>query len=198
MTNGQKTWREIFASSSYGINPLDLGFAGDRTENTLLHLMERSAGGDGYLDDPTIDPDVIVLLIGVNNTWNTDQPVVDKIVAGNIAIISRLRHLRPHATIIVQSLLPAESSDHTRRYIVPVNQALRRYVQSFGPLVRWLDVYHLFATPTDSPSAELFGDGVHPNGKGYEIWAPELAKAIKGALASSPRNNVRGPREPLE
>jgi lysophospholipase L1-like esterase len=142
-------------------------------------------GGEGYLDSPTLDPDIIVLMIGVNNTWN-GGPIVENVVAGNIAIIARLRQLRPRATIIIQSLLPAGSGDRDKQYIVPINRLLRQMIQGFGPKVVWLDLYPLFVSPDSSPNAKLFVDGVHPNANGYERWSPELLKTIRGINSRAP------------
>ena len=179
-TNFPNVWRETFGDTRSTCPALNLGFSGDRTENLLLHLLPRHKGGDGYLDDASLDPDVIVLMIGVNNTWKNDTgPVVENVVAGNIAIIARLRQLRPRATIIVQSLLPAYNREHTVRYIVPINRLLRRLTLGLGPRVRWLDLYPLFVGPDASPSEKLFDDGVHPNADGYRIWYPELLKAVR-------------------
>lgn len=178
---GQDVWRRTFANPVSAYRGVDLGFAGDRTENLLLHLLERRDGGDGYLDDPSLDPDIIFLMIGVNNTWKTEAPVVEKVVAGNIAIVAKLRQLRPRATVIVQSLLPAESGKHDEEIIIPINRSLRPLVEALGPKVRWLDLYPLFATPDGAPAPELFLDKVHPNANGYEIWAAELLKLLRPA-----------------
>ncbi len=180
-TAGLPVWTRTFDGARAPIPSIDLGFAGDRTENLLMHITPRAAGGTGYLDDPALSPEVIVLMIGINNTWKTQGPVVENVIAGNIAIISRLRQMRPNARLIVQSLLPAQDPAHTRNFVVPINQALQRTVEGLGPKVEWLDVYPLFVDAQGGPAAELFPDKVHPALKGYEIWSQVLVNALKGA-----------------
>ena len=184
-TNYPNVWTGTFGNPRSAYHAVNLGFSGDRTENLLLHLVPQRDGGEGYFDSPTLDPDIIVLMIGVNNTWN-GGPIVENVVAGNIAIIARLRQLRPRATIIIQSLLPAGSGDRDKQYIVPINRLLRQMIQGFGPKVVWLDLYPLFVSPDGSPNANLFVDGVHPNANGYERWSPELLKTIRGINSRAP------------
>jgi len=183
-THGSQQWEETFGSSGV-YKGLNLGFAGDRTENLLYHLLEKDAGGEGFLQDPALDPDVIVLLIGVNNTWRTEGPIIEDVVAGNIAIIARLRQLRPRATILVQSLLPAENSARSTNLIVPINQQLSRLIGGLGPKVRWLDVYSHFAGTDGTPEPSLFVDTVHPSAAGYEVWRPVLLDALKELVGPS-------------
>ena len=192
-TDGQDVWQRSFEDPRSDFRGLDLGFAGDRTENLLFHLLPRACGGDGYLDDPSLNPEIIVLMIGINNTWKTSGLTVERIVAGNMAIIVRIRQLRPRAALIVQSLLPAQTIEHVEQFVVPINQQLRPLVESLGPDVHWLDLYPLFVSQIGAPSSSLFRDGVHPNADGYAVWAPKLVEVLQAIRSKRPATGDRRP-----
>lgn len=187
LSHGEAVWQEAFGNPDFAYPAVNLGFSGDRTENLLFHLVEENSGGEGFLENPRLAPKVIVLLIGVNNTWDKDERVIDQVVAGNIAAIARLRQLRPDAKIIVQSLLPTQDVERSRDIIQPINQKLSEILDGLDPKVSWLDVYPLFAAKDGGPRADLFVDTVHPSAAGYAIWKPELVNALDLALAGEQR-----------
>ena len=100
---------------------MNLGVAGDRTENVLYRLLPKSEGGLGHLDDPRLQPQIIVLMIGINNTWSSPGDIVGLTLEGQWAVIRRLRSLRPNATIVVNSLLPTNQRAHDRDLVEPIN-----------------------------------------------------------------------------
>jgi len=189
-SHGANQWEGAFGSSGI-YKSMNLGFAGDRTENLLFHLLDKDSGGEAFLQNSELDPDVIVLMIGVNNTWRTDGPIVEDVVAGNIAIIARLRQLRPRSTIVVQSLLPAENSERSTNLIMPINQQLAKLVGGLGPKVIWLDLYRHFAEPDGTPEPSLFVDTVHPSAAGYEVWKPVLLDALKDLVGCPTQSSER-------
>ncbi|MDZ4365098.1 GDSL-type esterase/lipase family protein [Brevundimonas sp.] len=168
-------------SRNYGLN---LGVAGDRTENTLLRLLPVAEGGFGHMDDPRLQPEIIVLMLGVNNVSRTDEPVVEKIVAGDLAVIHRLRQLRPNASILVQSILPTEIARDGPDIIEPVNRRLEAEVSAMGPNVTWLNLYPDFLGADGVLNPALFRDGYHLTLAGYQVWQSRLLPALEAMRVS--------------
>lgn len=185
-------WRSAFALPSKPNYALNLGVAGDRTENLLYRLLPKAAGGLGHLDDPRIQPQVIVLMIGINNTWSTRNDIVEQTVDGQLAVIRRLRTLRPQATLVVNALLPTNNRPHDRDQVEPINRRLAAEVARLGSEVAWLDTYPAFLRDDGTGDPTLFKDGVHPNAAGYARWSrlllPRLdaAQALRGTRIASP------------
>ena len=183
-------WRAAYSSPGLPNYALNLGVAGDRTENLLYRLLPEAAGGMGHLDDPRIQPQIIVLMIGINNTWSSIQDMVRLTVEGQLAVIRRLRELRPNAALVVNSLLPTNNLIHDRELVEPVNKRLAAEVARMGRDVSWLDAYPAFLRPNGAGDPTLFKDGVHPNAAGYARWSAALMPkldALRAARATSAR-----------
>lgn len=171
-------WDETFGqpgTKNYGLN---LGVSGDRTENVLLRLLSAKDGGFGQMDDPTIQPEIILFMCGINNVGHTDEPAIEKIVAGDLAVIRRLRELRPKAHILVQSILPTNNPGDAERYIKPINSRLATETRKLQPHASWLDLYSSFVGPDGTQDASLFRDGYHPTIKGYKVWRASVLPAL--------------------
>lgn len=183
-------WRAAHGSPGSPNHALNLGVAGDRTENLLYRLLPKAAGGMGHMDDPRIQPQIIVLMIGINNTWSSTQDIVGLTVEGQLAVIRRLRELRPNAALVVNSLLPTNNLAHDRELVEPINKRLAAEVARMGREVSWLDVYPAFLRPSGAGDPTLFNDGVHPNAAGYARWNAALMQkldALRAARATSGR-----------
>lgn len=173
---GRAVWNESFAPNA----ALNLGISGDRTEHVLHRLAPRATGGLGELDAPGLEPDLVILMIGVNNTWAAESPVVESVVAGVQAVVERVHERKPRARIILQSLLPLPDDAKNRTVIQPVNQRLVALAASapFATFVTYLDLYPAFVDATGKQIPSHFADGVHPNEAGYRAWRDLLVPAI--------------------
>jgi lysophospholipase L1-like esterase len=177
-------WASTFGATGSDNYALNLGVSGDCTENTLLRLLDAKSGGFGELDDPLIQPEIFVFMLGINNIWHTDEPVVEKIVAGDLAVIARLHQLRPSATIVVNSMLPTANPSEVARYVAPVNARLEHETKALGPNIRWLNLFPAFLRADGSQNPVLFRDGVHLTLKGYETWRAELLPVLNAIRAT--------------
>lgn len=167
-------WRKDFSDPASPNYALNLGVAGDRTENVLLRLLEKNRGGFGELDNPDLQPKIIVLMIGINNTWHTDGDIVSAVAKGQVAVIRRLRDLRPKAIILVNSLLPTNDEARNESIVIPINRRLAASVARLGKGFVFLDLYPSFLGPDGKENGQLFRDGVHPNTQGYRVWEGQL------------------------
>lgn len=179
LTEGAAFWRDSFADA------LNLGVAGDRTEHVLYRLEAKSEGGMGELDDPHLDPKVIVLMIGTNNLFS-QRP--DQIIAGINAVVARLRMLRPHARLVLCSILPVSKAELNETVVVPINRVIKGLRED--PAVEWLDLYPKFVDENGVQRGGLFRDGVHPTEAGYRIWRNELEKLLGKMVKAGSKERV--------
>jgi lysophospholipase L1-like esterase len=177
---GRVVWDETFGGSNPDYSGLNLGISGDRTEHVLHRIRPATEGGLGQLDRPDLDPDVIVLLIGINNSWAAETPAVDSIVQGVRAVVAAVHDRKPRARIVLLSLLPTNEPARNAEIVGPVNAALAAFA-SDGPqtaYVRYLDLYPAFLGADGLQNRAFFMDGVHPNEAGYRAWRDRLIPFI--------------------
>jgi lysophospholipase L1-like esterase len=185
---GRKIWDESFAGSPPENRAMDFGISGDRIEHVLYRLLPRSAGGQGELDAPELDPEFIILLIGINNTWAAEDPEVDSIVAGIRAVLTAVHERKPKARIILQSLLPTDEPAKNREVVQPINQDLAELVKGppFADFTSFLDLYPSFVDGSGRQISGYFNDGLHPSLYGYRIWRDRLVPYLKAARNPAP------------
>lgn len=174
---GRSVWDETFGGRDPSRLGLNLGISGDRTEHVLYRIQPRSEGGLGELDRPDLNPDAVVLMIGINNSWDAETPAVDSVVAGVRAVVAAVHARKPDALIVLQSLLPTQEAERNAGVVVPVNAALAGFALEPDQAghVRYLDLYPAFLGPDGRQNRALFMDGVHPNEAGYRAWRDRLA-----------------------
>lgn len=174
---GLDSWQPAFGSGLPENRALNMGISGDRTEHVLYRIQPAAQGGLGQLDPPELDPDFIVLMIGINNTWAQEDPVVDSVVAGITRVLEAAHDRKPEARIVLQSLLPTNDPLRNRDVVVPVNARIVELVKRkpYADYTVFLNLYPLF---TDSAGNQKTGffvtDGVHPNDAGYRAWSARL------------------------
>jgi len=147
-------------------------------------VVNRGIGGDfsyGILNrlDEIIarKPSKVFLLIGVNDIGN-DIP--DAVIANNVRkIVSRLQRETPDTKIFIQSILPVNPEypgfpqHYDKQYhVLMTNQLL--YKVALDTKVTFVNLFPLFLDDRQRLDANLTGDGLHLNRKGYEIWVKHL------------------------
>lgn len=186
---GRAVWDETFGGTDPSHLGLNLGISGDRTEHLLYRIQPRSEGGLGELDRPDLNPDVIVLMIGINNSWDAETPAVDSVVAGVRAVVAAVHARKPDARIVLQSLLPTQEPARNMELVLPVNAALAGFAtepEQAGH-VRFLDLYPAFVGADGQQNRGFFMDAVHPNEAGYRAWRGRLVPFLATIRADRPR-----------
>jgi lysophospholipase L1-like esterase len=173
---GRAVWNETFDGTNPENLALNLGISGDRTEHVLQRILPKSDGGLGELDRSDLDPDVVVLLIGINNSWDAETPAVSSIVDGVRAVVASVHARKPRALIVLQSLLPTNEPARNAEVVMPVNALLADFAAQAPQTtyVRYLDIHTAFLGPDALQDRSLFMDGVHPNERGYRAWRDRL------------------------
>ena len=178
-TNGKAQWKAFFASGAR--KALNLGTSADRTEHVLWRLTEGKEL-DGY------EAKCILLMIGTNNSGHfpfAEEPPVDTIM-GIRAILDVIRKKQPKARTILTAIFPrgADATDARRLRNDVVNKEIATFAD--GKSVIWCDFSDKFLDAQGRLSRELFPDLLHPNARGYEIWASAVVPLVDAVLAAGP------------
>jgi lysophospholipase L1-like esterase len=132
-------------------------------------------------------PDIILLMIGTNDTawWTAEN--ADQIGARHDALIEQLRTARPNASIFVASIPPQSSAiiqpNNVDRAALTqqLNEVIKSNVEArvaLGQRVRFVDVNSALTT------ADLY-DGIHPTEAAHAMVAQKFLEAIRAALGSA-------------
>lgn len=170
--------KAVFEREFKGLPILNVGNSGDRTEQTLW-VIER-------LPWETMNTKAIMVMIGTNNTgWRkeTEESTTDTF-EGIRAIITQLKQRAPQAKILLLAIFPrgAKASDYLRVRNEKINAILPTLCD--GQQVFWMNINgKLLESDGATLSKEIMPDLLHPNAKGYEIWAsavkPWLVEQVK-------------------
>ena len=174
---GIDSWKPAFVEGLPENKALNMGISGDRTEHVLHRIQPKAEGGMGQLDAAELNPEFIVLMIGINNTWAQEDPVVDSVVAGIASVVDAVHTRKPNARIILQSLLPTHEAERNRDVVLPVNSRISALAgqNPYSAYVTYLNLYPLFTDAGGLQKKEFFvSDGVHPNDAGYRAWRATL------------------------
>jgi lysophospholipase L1-like esterase len=181
---GKKVWDKYFAP----LRALNFGIGGDRTQHVLWRIEH------GELDH--LKPKVLVLLIGTNNTGkekSTGLPrnLTPEVIAGVKAVVRALRAKLPETKLLLLGIFPRGQKDD------PVREQIRTINAAIAPLhdgkhIHFLDLAPAFLEPDGTLPRSLMPDLLHPNDRGYEVWAKAieqpLARLLRGEPATPPRS----------
>ena len=154
---------------------INQGIGGNRT----CQLFDRL-----YPDAIAFEPDIITVLIGVNDIWHRYgagkiETTDEQIETNYRAILSRLKK-QTNAKIVMLApyLLDSKSVDHMRDDLERVLIIERKLADEFADAFVSLDI--LFAEAVKTQPEPLFysNDGVHPNQNGAQFIAKHLVDAI--------------------
>jgi lysophospholipase L1-like esterase len=150
-------------------NPLNLGIGGDRTQHVLWRLDNGEVDG--------IKPKVTVLMIGTNNLGNKESP--EDTILGVKAVVAKLREKLSETKILLLAVFPrGEKADNPyRAQIKQVNDAISQ-LDDGGKHVKYLDIGDKFLTEDKTLTKEIMPDALHPNEKGYQIWADAIQPTL--------------------
>ncbi|MDQ1923031.1 GDSL-type esterase/lipase family protein [Massilia pseudoviolaceinigra] len=163
---GAPIWQRYYAR----YNALGLGFGGDHTENVLWRLQHGALEG--------LDPKVVVLMAGTNNTGDRrENPVTT--AAGIRRNIEEVRQRLPNARILLLAIFPrdAKPDSQLRRINDEVNKILAGFDD--GKRIFFLNINQTFLNADGTLSREVMPDLLHLNEQSYEAWAKAMAPALQ-------------------
>ncbi|RMF93565.1 MAG: hypothetical protein D6741_13560, partial [Planctomycetota bacterium] len=160
-------------------NAVNLGIGGDRTQHVLWRLENGNIDG--------ISPKLAVVMIGTNNSRDNTP---EEIAEGVEAIVKKLRTALPETKILLLAIFPRGENDDDplRQTNMKANKLIAKLDD--GKMVQFVDINAKFLTKDRVLTRAIMPDLLHPNEKGYIIWAnaiePYVAK-IFGPLPSGPQ-----------
>lgn len=167
---GAEVWDDYYVER----NAFNLGFSGDRTENVLWRLQQGEVAA--------MQPEVVVLMIGTNNTGHRQDPA-EVTSAGVEAIITELGQRLPDAEVLLLAIFPrgATPEDPLRQLNRAINQQLESLAAKHGD-VTFLDLNDIFLDEQGHLPAHIMPDMLHPNARGYRLWAKAMEPKLKELL----------------
>jgi lysophospholipase L1-like esterase len=160
---GLTVWQAHFGK----ISVADFGISGDQVQHVLWRAQH------GQLDGQ--DPKLVMLMIGTNNLGQDPKDVA----AGIKMLIDEYETRCPHAQVLLLGVFPrnAAPTDPARDWIKKVNTIISGYVSD--PRVTYLDFGSDFLKPDGTLTKDIMPDLLHPNDKGYEIWAKAITPVVE-------------------
>jgi beta-glucosidase len=162
---GRQVWNKYYKKRK----PLNLGYSGDRTENVLWRLQHGEVEG--------ISPKLAVIMIGTNNTGHR-QEAPEHTALGIRYIIDELQHRLPKTKILLLAIFPREESPNGK--LRKINDDINDIISGYAKIrnVSYLDINHVFLDPDGTLPKSIMPDLLHPQAKGYALWAEAMEPAI--------------------
>jgi lysophospholipase L1-like esterase len=160
----------------------DRGISGQTTPQMLLRFRP---------DVVDLKPKVVVILAGTNDIAGNTGPMTDAEIQGNLASMSEIA-VANKIKVVLSSITPVSSyhlaspnanpqtSQRPMARIRAINEWMQAYAARNGHV--YLDYFTPMLDEAGLLKAELSGDDLHPNEKGYQIMAPLVEAAIVKAL----------------
>ncbi|MGD0090818.1 MAG: GDSL-type esterase/lipase family protein [Planctomycetota bacterium] len=159
---GKTVWHKYFEQ----YRALNLGIGGDRTEHVLWRMQNGEL--EGY------KARLFVIMIGTNNGNNSAGDVAE----GITAIVKEIQTKQPQAKILLLDIFPrGEKPNPAREKNEEVNKIVAKLDD--GKMLKYLDIGDKFLTADKTLTKEIMPDALHPNLKGYEIWAQAILPTVK-------------------
>ncbi len=170
---GKAVWEKEIAP----LKAANFGFSGDQTQHVLWRL------DNGELP-ATLTPKVAVIMIGTNNTGHKPMQKPEEIAAGVQAVVDRLYAHSSKTKILLMAIFPrgAKPADANRMNNAAANALIAKLAGYKN--VKYLDINKKFLQPDGTLTKEIMPDFLHPQAKGYQIWADSVVPEIKKLLAA--------------
>jgi lysophospholipase L1-like esterase len=166
-------WRDqpLWKTKYVPMKAVDFGIGGDCTQHVLWRLQNGECKG--------IKPKLVVLMIGTNNMGGNSE---SQIVEGITAIVKEFRTRLPGSRILLLAIFPRgeKADDPLRKKVNDVNREIAKLDD--GKWVKYLDINGKFLDADGTLPRDIMPDLVHPNAKGYQIWADAIEPTLQELL----------------
>jgi lysophospholipase L1-like esterase len=165
---GKDVWEKYYGNRK----AMNAGISGDRTQHVLWRLDHGNLDG--------IHPKLAVVMIGTNNAPQ-DGNTGGEIGEGIKAIIGKLREKLPETKVLLLAIFPRSDkpaeNEQMKKKIAKANQIAASLADN--KMIYFMDIGPRFLDAEGNIPTDIVPDHLHPNAKGYEIWA----KAIEPKVA---------------
>ncbi len=163
---GKAVWAKYFAP----LKAANFGIAGDGTRGVLWRIQNGELEG--------IHPKVVVPLIGTNNSGEK----ADAIAGGVKDIITGIHKQQSDIRILLHAIFlrDGQPTAGSRPKFVQFNAILATYAKSDNPRrVIYIDIGDKYLNSDKTMNQDLMPDTLHPNEKGYEVWAEAIIDTVR-------------------
>jgi len=162
---------------------INRGISGQTTPQMLVRFRP---------DVIALRPQVVVILAGTNDLAGNTGPMTLEAIENNLTSMFELARANA-IRVVIASVLPVSDYGKNREGN-PIVQTTRRQPEKIKALNEWiknyasqnglvyLDYYSATVDEKGFLKAELSGDGLHPNDKGYAVMQPMVEQAIQAAM----------------
>ncbi len=165
---GSNVWNQYYGK----LKAINMGVSGDQTQHVLWRFEH------GQLDG--IKAKVAVVMIGTNNS-KTNQFTEGQILEGVTAVVQQIRERQPNTKILLLAIFPrGRTFSEQRGKILQVNEALAKLDDESH--IFYMDIGALFIEKDGSISKSVMPDYLHPNERGFEIWAAAMEPKLDELL----------------
>lgn len=173
ITHGWEGKGKVFNKYFEGKKILNVATSGDRTENTIWVIDN--------VNWKKVNAKVAMLMIGTNNTGHrgVDKETPEDTCEGIKVILEKMKEKTPDTKILMLAIFPRGATDKDEKRVRndKVNAMIAKLADD--KRVFFLDINKkLLAEDGTTLSKEIMPDLLHPNEKGYVIWA----EAVKDKL----------------
>jgi beta-glucosidase len=160
---GKDVWNKYYAKR----NAANLGIGGDKTQHVLWRLEHGNVDG--------ISPKLAVVMIGTNNSKND---TAEDIAAGIKAIVEKLEEKLPHTKVLLLAIFPRNEKPGAPQRETNAKASKLASSLADDKKVFYLDIGDRFLAADGTLSRDIMPDSLHPNAKGYEIWAEAIEPTV--------------------
>jgi lysophospholipase L1-like esterase len=162
--------REIFEDYFGKYRPYNIGISADETQHVLWRIQH------GELDG--LSPKLVVLMIGTNNLANANRMSPKETADGVAVVVAAIRSKLPTSKVLLLGIFPrANRADDPLRLAVNATNKLIAPLHD-GRTVFYRDLGASFLGSDGTLSGEIMPDYLHPNAKGYQIWADAIKAEV--------------------
>lgn len=159
---GAAVWEQYYAPR----NAVNLGIGGDQTQHVLWRLENGNIDG--------LSPKLAVIMIGTNNHAANSA---EEIAEGVTAIVRKLRNDLPDMKILLLAIFPrTDVGQEFQDKLKKVNTLIADLAAD--KMVTCFDIGRFFLDDAGNLPTEVMPDLLHPNAKGYKIWAEAIEPKI--------------------
>ena len=162
--NGKEQWAKYYAPR----NALNMGFGGDRTQHVLWRFDHGEIDG--------ISPKLAVLMIGTNNS-NAQDNTAEEIADGIKAICAKMRCKLPKTKILILGIFPRGAAPSPQREKNAKAGKLAWQIAD-NNMIYYLNINGHFLGADGTLPKDVMPDLLHPNEKGYKIWAEAIEPTV--------------------
>jgi beta-glucosidase len=163
--SGKAVWKEHFEP----LKSANFGISGDRTEHVIWRMRNGELEG--------LAPKLVVIMIGTNNGGDSAPDVA----LGIKTIIADIHERCARAKFLLLGIFPrSEKPDGARAKNDEVNKLISRYAGDLSlGRVSYMDIGPKFLAADGTLPKDVMPDFLHPNEKGYQIWADAIVDKVK-------------------